>query len=112
MKSEYVRISREETFFGERGLLESQLSAASLIKRMQVYNRMRKEEMLLKIELKKKLSEMDGMVKWFEKLLPKTNDEEKKDFEKSLQENKSEREKFELEKEIFDIKQKLSSLEH
>ena len=112
MTSEYVRLSPDESFFGEKGMLESNLSAVSLLKGMKEYHKIRKEELLLKLEFKKKLSELHALLKWFDKQLPKTDDEEKQEFEESIRTDEDEKKEFELEGEILDIKRKLSSLKH
>ncbi len=70
-KSEYVKISDIEKSYGEKNLLQSQLGLASLLKNIKKYHKSRKEELLLKIQLKKKIEEAKDIIRTLEKILPK-----------------------------------------
>ncbi|MBX4196368.1 hypothetical protein KW805_02155 [Candidatus Pacearchaeota archaeon] len=73
MSSEYVRITVAEKLYGQKHLLHSQLSLLNSVKRMRGYEKLRKEENLLKIELKKTVLDALNSLEILEKMLPKGN---------------------------------------
>jgi hypothetical protein len=108
-KSEYVRISVGERFFGQRNLLHSQLELLDSLKHFKAYKKLRKEEFALKVALKSMLEETSGILDKLDRTLPKTKyvdyeDEpirgrKKKSVEPSLQD------------EIEEVKRKLGRLQ-
>jgi len=131
MTSEYMQLNYNEAIFAKKNLLHSQLGLLTSIKRVEAYKKLRNEELKLKIELKKKLEEARVLLDMFEKLLPKTKTEheleveermkekEIKEYEeaiKKMEETKpikrrhKKHYKSELEKEIDEIKHKLSHI--
>ena len=105
MPIEYVRLSDTEQLYGEKILLESQLSLASLLKKVKSYHKTRNEELLLKIALKKKLDEAKNDIKILEKLLPKVKspEEEKTKIQKAKPSS--------IESEIAELKRKLAKFQ-
>ena len=82
MSVEYVKLAPLETVFGETNLLHSQLSLLTILKRYREYEAFRKEELFLKIELKKKLGETKEFLDALGKSLPESKlieEQEKKD---------------------------------
>jgi len=78
--SEYVKIKAPEMSYGEANLLQSQISLINLLKQYQEYERLRKEEIFLKIELKKKIGEAGEFLDHLSKILPESKllEEQKK----------------------------------
>ena len=82
MSVEYVKLAPLETVFGETNLLQSQLSILTILKRYREYESLRKEELFLKIELKKKLGEAKEFLDALSKSLPESKfieEQEKKE---------------------------------
>src|SRR3989304_3377664 len=82
MSVEYVKLAPLKTVFGETNLLHSQLSLLTILKRYREYEAFRKEELFLKIELKKKLGETKEFLDALGKSLPESKlieEQEKKD---------------------------------
>lgn len=75
MAYEYVNLSSSEIEYGQRNLLNSELEILETIKLSTSYHHLRKQEINLKIEFKKKLSELKQAVAEFEKLLPDMKEE-------------------------------------
>ncbi len=80
MSAEYVKIAPTEMIFGETNLLQTQLSLLTMLKQYQEYVALRKEELFLKIELKKKLGEAKEFLDTLSKYLPESKflEEQKK----------------------------------
>ena len=89
---EYIRIESSGKFFGERNLLEGQLGLVNSIKRYKEYHKLRKQEMLLKIGLKRNISEALEELSVLNKILPKAKsadevvqkDEDYEEFSKAM----------------------------
>ena len=115
---EYIRFSNEEVFYGKKNLLQSQLELLSTIKRQRNFHKLRKDELLLKIELKRKVEETKTALDILEKSLPKTQfkeqEQEEKQIAKSMvfpqEELQVKQKEFTLERELEEIKSKLSKL--
>ena len=73
MTTEYVKLSHPELVYGETNLLQSQISVLTMIKKHREYKELRKEELLLKIDFRKKLNESRELLDYLDKILPKTN---------------------------------------
>lgn len=106
-KAEYVKLAPTEIFYGEKNLFESQLALTALIKQVKLFHEIRNEELLLKLQLKRKLDEVKLEFSELGKLLPRTSDEPEEIHhrQKELPE-----EEISLSKELSSIKQKLSAL--
>jgi len=84
---EFVRLSRPEKLYGEKKLLESQISLLTISKIMKEFDTYRKDEIALKISLKKSLNELKEALADLEHSLPKsTLYEEKLKSEKAKHE--------------------------
>ena len=70
MSLEYVRFSTAESLYGERSLLFSELNILGFVKRLRNYKKLRSDELILKIVLKKKIDELKEQLEVFDKLLP------------------------------------------
>jgi|SRR3989338_363807 len=89
---EYIRIESSGKFFGERNLLEGQLGLVNSIKRYKEYHKLRRQEMLLKIGLKRNISEALEELSVLNKILPKAKafdevvqkDEDYEDFSEAM----------------------------
>ena len=77
--SEYIRISSPELVYGETNLLQSEISLLTMVQQYKEYETLRKEELLLKIELKKKISEVKEALSMLAKALPESKFEEEQD---------------------------------
>lgn len=108
-KSEYVKLAPTEIFYGQKNLLESHLGIANLLKQIKLFHEIRKEELLLKLELKRKFEEIKFEIMEFNKLLPRTASDELPEIKPKIQLEIPE-EELSLEREIQGIKQKLASL--
>lgn len=67
---EYVRFSGHESLFGEKHLLHCQLSVLNIMKRIINYKKLREEELVLKIALKKRVVEILETLEMLDKILP------------------------------------------
>jgi hypothetical protein len=120
MNPEYVRISPQERIYGDKSLLLSQLSLINMIKRYKEYKAVRKEELLLKIELKKKFEETKVLLETLDRILPRVKMEDEKHEEKIKKEiiahiepEKTEApkpHKSSVDEELKEIKRKLAML--
>jgi predicted nuclease with TOPRIM domain len=109
-KAEYVRVSPQEKYFGDKNLLQSQLELLHLIQSFQKYKSLRNEELVLKIALKNKVGEAINLVDKLERLLPVAHYKSSEPKETEHERKKRER-KLSLEQEIERIRQKLSGLQ-
>ena len=109
-KSEYVRLSGSEKYYGQKNFLQSQLELLNLIDGFKKYKKLRQEELKLKISLKSKIAETLELMKKLDKLLPVTKYKPKVVRKR----NSGEREKKisrSLQDEILEIKEKLRKLQ-
>jgi len=95
-------------FYGKKNLLEFQLGIISIIKKIKSYHRLRHEELILKIHLKKKIDEAKNALKILDKILPKGPKIKKEKVEKIIPKDKHTEA---LEVEIESIRDKLSRLQ-
>jgi hypothetical protein len=113
MGSEYVKISYPEKVYSQKNLLQSQLETLTNIKRLREYTKLRKEELVLQIALKKRIEDILELLKLLDKLLPQTNLKLEKSPEHTRQEiilDKEEKKNLTLEQELEAIRRKLSNL--
>ena len=104
---EYVRLLKPSALYAKKQLLQSQLESLNIIKRIKRYHELRKEELILKIALKKKLEDIKTELNIFERFLPKTQKGEEDlsmPIERQIKRNA-------LEDEINSIKDKLAQLQ-
>jgi len=71
MPNEYVRISKPEQIYGQKNLLLAQLNLLTSLKYYHSFRELRKRELMLKIELKKKVEEAQQSLSLLDALLPK-----------------------------------------
>jgi hypothetical protein len=69
--NEFVRLSDGERIYGAKSLLQSQVSAINFLKHFREYGRLRKEELVMKIDLKAKIDFALGAITDFARTLPK-----------------------------------------
>lgn len=105
MAFEYIRLSKTEKIYSQKNSLLGQLALLNSLKHYHTYKEIRKEELMLKILLKKHLEEAKQSIELLNALLPKT--QENLIFEK---ENPHRERKISLEQEIDSIKQRLKFL--
>ncbi len=108
--TEYIKLSGPEIIYGQKNLLQSQLSLLQAIKHYAAYQGLRKYELLLKISLKNKIEQIKKTLTLLGKLLPKI-----KFIESHVKETKKikdvfDKKDFSLEREIEQIRKKLSQI--
>lgn len=125
--TEYVKIRGHERSYGEESLLQSQLNLVNLLKRYQEYEKLRKQEIFLKIELKKKVGESNEFLEHLSKLLPESKlleeEKQKQEMQKEITKNmespikllkkkekKESKTKLSLDEELEEIRKKLEKL--
>ncbi|MEK6825931.1 MAG: hypothetical protein AABY00_04045 [Nanoarchaeota archaeon] len=113
MTTEYIRLTSPEIVYGKKGLLEAQLNLLNATRHEYEYKKLRKEECMLKIALKKATDETLVSLNLFASFLPKTTIKEEKHHHAKkeiistpVMDNKS----LSLDQEIENIKQKLAAL--
>jgi hypothetical protein len=84
MSTEYVRITPPEQVYGETNLLQTQLSLLTTLKHYQEYELLRKEELLMKIEAKKCISEAKEFLDSVSKCLPESKLLEEQEKEEKI----------------------------
>ena len=110
---EYIRVTPEESFYGKKALLEAQLGILKATKHEEAYKKLRKEECMLKIALKKNAEEVLSSLHLLESLLPKTAIKEDRHLMQPhiKHQGSIRREKVSaLDAEIESIRQKLAAL--
>jgi hypothetical protein len=121
MSSEFIKIQDPTRKYGEKNLLISQLSTINMHQGVKEFKKLRKEELTLKLSLKKRIDEANESLTRLLKLLPKTKllepaPEEPEEIpsrpeEKPLHITPEEKEApTSLEKEISKIRKKLATL--
>ncbi len=112
MALEYVRLNSQELLYGKKSFLEAQLSLLNSTKHLNEYKKLRKEEFMLKIELKKSADEALVSVNLLQSLLPKTVIKEEKHHKTVVHHFSTviDDKNASLEQEIDKIKQKLAAL--
>jgi hypothetical protein len=85
MTTEYVRLTPPEQVYGETNLLQSEVSLLTMMQQYQEYESLRKEELFLKIELKKNIGEMKIFLDALAKVLPESNFEKEEEEKVKMQ---------------------------
>lgn len=107
--AEYVRFNGAERFYGEKNILHGELELLSFLKRLENYKSLRKDELILRLVLKKKISELNEALSVLDKMLPRDmppNPEKKKE----KKEESIDKGVLSLEQEIEVIRRKLERL--
>ncbi|MBU0760622.1 MAG: hypothetical protein KJ600_03470 [Nanoarchaeota archaeon] len=107
MKSEFVKLSSSEKFYGAKHLLQSQLELLNLVQSFRDYKTLRNEELVLKVALKSKVEGTLELIAKLEKVLPKT---EYGTREKVVKGGKKKEKKLSLKEEIERVREKLEKL--
>lgn len=118
--TEYVKLDHSERVYGETNLLQSQFSLLTMIKQYQVYELLRKKELLLKIEFKRKIGELTEFLETLSKSMPESKFIEKQErkekmrhemidkIEEAVQRSKKRTEKGWRDKKQTEAKEKIS----
>jgi len=107
MGSEYVRLSYPERAYGQRNFLQAQLEILDLARGMQVYKKLRMDELVLKVTLKTLIHEVKTLIDKFDRYLPHVKYKAKK---VEPGEEKEEWVDLSLEEEIERVRRKLEKL--
>ncbi|MBM3233241.1 MAG: hypothetical protein FJY98_01610 [Candidatus Liptonbacteria bacterium] len=115
MDTEYIRLGPQELKYGKKSLLESQFFILNAMKHYNEYRRLRKEEFMLKVALKKSADDVMSSLNHLESLLPKASIKVEKSKHINTSHVKEVHSKQQdkvlaLDLEINRIKQKLSAL--
>ena len=113
MSSEYIMLTGPEVEYGDKNLLHTRLDLLSMIKRYKEFEGSRKDELVLKILLRKKINDLIHDLENIEKLLPKTKLEKEERVEKIKKKYETiipEKEISTLDTEVEQIRRKLESL--
>ena len=109
MGSEYIKLSRPEVLYGQKSFLKAQLDVLDIVKHYLIYQKLRKDEFMLKIELKNSMDEVRNKIIALERMLPRTYTQES-DKKKKIEIEQESKEVSSLQQEIDLIKQKLTRL--
>ena len=111
MTTEYIKFSVPERIYGDKNLLHSELELLGIIKRIRNYKKLRKDDLILKLTLKKKIEEFLDNLQLLDRLLPqdKLPGLDRKKREEELMEMKGE---LSLEQEIEVIRRRLEKLQN
>ena len=110
MSSEYVRFFGREALYGEKHLLTVELGILGFIKRLRNYKKLRQEELILKIALKKKIDEVGEQLDVFDKLLPHSKMAGLIKKPATREDSFNDKEALTLEQEVEKIRRKLELL--
>jgi len=78
MSYEYVKINPQELIFTQKNFLQSQLDLLEATKSVRIYQKLRREEFMLKIALKSKLDQIKQSINLLNQVLTKAEEPEKK----------------------------------
>ena len=68
--AEYVRFNPQENLYGQRNFLNSELDLLSIVKKLRNFKKLRADEQVLRLTLKKKMEEVIETLEVLDKLLP------------------------------------------
>lgn len=91
MSPEYVRLSPSEQIHGETNLLQTQVSILTMLKQYQEYELLRKEELFMKIDLKKKIGEAREFLDILGRSLPESKFIEEQEKKERMQKQVAEK---------------------
>jgi len=103
---EYISFEPSQQTYAKKNFLYCEMEILNIIKRYQIYKKLRKEELALKSLLKKTVGEVRDEIKKFDSLLPTT----KYDKFKPADISTSPKKRKDLESEIDAIKRKIAEL--
>jgi len=118
MSQEYVRLSIPENTYGQKHLLYAQMELLNSLKHFEEYKKLRKTELLAKIELKRKLEILSAHLKELDKILPESQIKIKSekplpfDFPEAKKDSEAVRKSMSLDAELEAIKRKLNHLQN
>ncbi|MCH7567956.1 MAG: hypothetical protein IIA87_00910 [Nanoarchaeota archaeon] len=104
---EYVKLGHSEQIYGKKNLLYGQMELLTIIKRYQEYKKLRKKELALKNQLRKKVNEMQQEMKSLDKLFPTVKHESY--HTRTIKKTPKKRDELDLE--IEEIRTKLKALQ-
>lgn len=109
--NEFVRLSSSEKKYGAKGLLQSQVSMINLLGHFKNYEKLREQELILRIELKAKMDSLVRLGDSLDRTLPITRfaDEPEENLFESIIEEK-EQSRGGMDDEIDEIRRKLIAL--
>lgn len=103
---EYIGLTTSKKNYGEKNLLYCQINSLTILKKIDIYKKLRKEEFALKRILKRNIKEASSILSNLENILP----EVKQEKFKPLKIYKTSKKRRDLESEIEDIKRKIAEL--
>lgn len=106
---EYVKLSGVERYYGQKNFLQSELELLHLVKGFKEYKKLRHDELMLKVSLRSKLSEVLELIKKLEKQLPKTDYKPK--VERKHEIGGKKKISLSLQEEITEVQEKLRRLQ-
>lgn len=108
--TEYVKFSGHEKIYGEKNVLYIELDLLKMLKRVDNFKNLRQEELVLKIALKKRISELIEAMNLIDKLIPhhKMRGLHK---EEEIMDEAEKKKNWTLEQELEAIRRKLEELE-
>ena len=117
--TEYIKFSPAEISYGKNNTLHSEMEILTSIKHLSEYKKLRTQELMLKIDLRKKVEEINTAIAILEKSLPKTtfketqNQEEieYQEIENALPNILDQKKKLSIEEELDEIRRKLQTLQ-
>ena len=107
--TEYVRFNGIESVYGQKNLLYGELDILNISKRIKDFTKLRQEELILRLTLKKKIEDFLENVELFDKLLPQ---DKLPGLDKKKKEHEAIKEGLSLEQEIEVIRRRLEKLEN
>lgn len=116
---EYVKFSPAEISYGKKNALHSEMEILTSIKHLSEYKKFRTQELMLKIDLRKKIEEANTAIAILEKSLPKTTfkeiqqqeEMEHQEIENALPHILEQKKRPSIEEELEEIRTKLQSLQ-
>jgi predicted phage gp36 major capsid-like protein len=105
---EFIHISQREKEYGQVQLLNSQIELLTMVKRYKRFRSLRKEELTLKNEIRRRLTSLQEEIKNYEKNTPHIH--APKPIEIKKQKPIETKRRDELESEIDLLKQKISQI--
>lgn len=107
---EYVRLAPPESLYGEKYVLYSELGLLSIVKRVRNFNKLRQEELVLRLAVKKRVSEIKECLELLDKLLPHDKLAGLKKEAKAKEGASGEKGEISLEQELEMIRRRLENL--
>lgn len=109
MTVEYIRFLPDHVVYSKKSLLHGQLESLNSIKHLHEYKKLRNDELMHKIKLKKLIEETKGEIELLIKNIPQPT--EKDEIKEIINIPESGKKDRSLEEELDAIKEKLSKLQ-